>query len=339
MVVYREMEIVVHASSIIPSPPASSLHSRLLSVNFLTPVTRLAHKLSIGVRKVNARWLLMTPIACRTALRLSRPKTAGWLIHSRLASSSASRAATVLTSTPAVLLSVKPSVDRVLDIGGAKPLAPEWAEAVGEGVCFRSGVAEMGELSDPGWGVPGFDLLLAPDGTGTGGSPPLPSPFRMERVSFRRVCARSCWPRETNVNARVSMSEVRSSIRRWTICGWGGIGGLFCQDEDFFELPGAGSIVMANNDGRGRCIIVPSLSMSPQTRSAWISGNSSTETALWSSCSTGPPSASRPDTIVSQGSWGNCSWDELSGTMTSWTRMSRLSPNLRSPNELRHRGL
>ena len=42
----------------------------------------------------------MTPIACRTAFRLSLPNTAGWLIHSRLASSSVSRAERAAESIP-----------------------------------------------------------------------------------------------------------------------------------------------------------------------------------------------------------------------------------------------
>src|SRR6478735_972898 len=83
------------SSVIPPSPPPSSRHSRLFSVSFLTPLTRQAHSPSIGVRYVKARWELITPIACRTAFLLSRLKTAGWLIHSRLLSNSASRAATV----------------------------------------------------------------------------------------------------------------------------------------------------------------------------------------------------------------------------------------------------
>lgn len=43
----------------------------------------------------------MTPMACSTAFLESRPKTAGWLIHSKLDSSSASSACIVLASMPA----------------------------------------------------------------------------------------------------------------------------------------------------------------------------------------------------------------------------------------------
>lgn len=63
--VEKQLAMRDHDSSIIPSPPAppSSLHSRLLSVRRFTPPTREAHRPSIGVRNVKARWLLMTPIA------------------------------------------------------------------------------------------------------------------------------------------------------------------------------------------------------------------------------------------------------------------------------------
>jgi hypothetical protein len=46
----------------------------------------------------------MTPMACKTAFLLSRPKTAGWLIHSKLLSSSASSAATVAGSMPGAVV-------------------------------------------------------------------------------------------------------------------------------------------------------------------------------------------------------------------------------------------
>lgn len=46
------------------------------------------------------------------------------------------------------------------------------------------------------------------------------------------------------------MSEVRSSIRRWTIEGWGGIGGV--MGRGFLDFGLAGSIVMAKREGRGR---------------------------------------------------------------------------------------
>jgi len=83
--------------SAVSSP--TSLHSLLLSANFLMPMIRSAHRLSAGVRNVYPRCELMTPIACKTAFLESLPKTAGCLIHSRLLSSSASNAATVRAST------------------------------------------------------------------------------------------------------------------------------------------------------------------------------------------------------------------------------------------------
>src|SRR3569833_4319510 len=100
-----------------------------------------------------------------------------------------------------------------------KPLtADDVAEAVGDGVCFRSGVAAMvGDASLAGWGVDGVDLL--PGSGGTGGRPPLPRPLRMDRVSLSGVWARSCWPRLTSVSARVSRSDVSSSMRLCTMCG------------------------------------------------------------------------------------------------------------------------
>src|SRR4051794_17393526 len=103
----------------------------------------------------------MTPMACRTALRLSRPNTAGWLIHSRLDSSSASSAATVLASMPLavpMLPRLSPSLDRLRGsegVGG-NPFRDEGAVAdVGDGVFFRSGVPEVGDPSCAGWGVDG----------------------------------------------------------------------------------------------------------------------------------------------------------------------------------------
>lgn len=180
------------ASSMMPpSTRPSSCHSRLFSVSFFTPPTRLAHKPSIGVRKVNALCELMTPMACRTAFRLSRPNTAGWLIHSRLDSSSASRAATVLASMPGVdpmVPRMRPSLDRLRGIAwdGNPLVADEVADAVGDGECFLSGVPRVvGEASETGCGVEGCDLL--PGRGGTGGRPPFPRPLRMDRVSFRRV--------------------------------------------------------------------------------------------------------------------------------------------------------
>ncbi len=58
------------------------------------------------------------------------------------------------------------------------------------------------------------------------------------------------------------MSDVSSSIRRWTILGWGGIGGVMGRDIDFTRGLG-GSMVIANKDGRGGWVIAPSRKMSP----------------------------------------------------------------------------
>lgn len=99
-----------YASSMSASPSPTSLHSRLRSVSRLTPPTREAHRLSAGVRNVYPLWLLMTPIACRTAFRLSRPKTAGSPIHSRLASSSVSRAESAAVSMPGAAVNVEVDV-------------------------------------------------------------------------------------------------------------------------------------------------------------------------------------------------------------------------------------
>ena len=60
--------------------------------------------------------------------------------------------------------------------------------------------------------LPGFGDFCG--GGGIGGSPPFPRPFRIDRVSLRRVWARSCCPLDTSVKALVSISEVKSSIRR-----------------------------------------------------------------------------------------------------------------------------
>lgn len=100
------------------------------------------------------------------------------------------------------------------------------------------------------------------------------------------------------------MSEVRSSIRRCTILGWGGIGGVSGFDEAL-ALGLAGSIVIASRDGRDGCIIVPSRKISPYVRSAWMSGTSSTLSDLCSSESKGPPRASKPETMSSHGSRGS----------------------------------
>lgn len=141
---------------------------------------------------------------------------------------------------------------------------------VGDGVRRRSGaVAEVGDdavvlallLEFPGFG----DFC---DG-GIGGSPPLPRPLRIDLVSLRRVWARSCCPLDTRVNALVSISEVRSSMRRWTTLGCGGMGGELGQTDFLLFCDGvAGSIVMASREGRGRWVRVPSRRMSPQVRSA-----------------------------------------------------------------------
>lgn len=80
----------------------------------------------------------------------------------------------------------------------------------GEGVRWRS-VVEVGLVGSKCEGVLG-DFALG--GGGIGGKPPLPSPLRIDLVSLSRCWARSCWPRETSVRARVSISEVRSSILR-----------------------------------------------------------------------------------------------------------------------------
>ena len=238
----------------------------------------------------------MTPIACKTAFLESLPKTAGWFIHSSDASSSVSSAFKVMAS-----------------IAEAWPPMPFSSEP-GEG--WRSGVATpspctlagaLGGLGFPPWGI--------------GGRPPFPSPFIIVRVSFRRWWARSCCPRVTRVNALLSMSEVNNSIRRCTILGWGGIGGVAGLPV-FFALGFAGSMVMASKDGRDGWVRVPSRRISPYVKSAWMRGTSSTLKVLCSSLSNGPPSASRPETILSHGSCGRCSWEELSGAMTNWTSMS-----------------
>lgn len=124
------------------------------------------------------------------------------------------------------------------------------------------------------------------------------------------------------MSARVSMSEVSNSIRRCTTCGCGGIGGVDGRPEGFF-FDTEGKMVIAKSDGRGRCEILPSLSISPYVRSAWINGNSSTLRLRDSSWSRGPPKASKPETIVSQGSCGSCSGVAVSGGMASCTRISR----------------
>jgi hypothetical protein len=88
-------------SSISASWSSDSRHSRERSDRRLTPETRSAQSDSDGDLNVYARCEEITPMACSTALRESRPNTAGWLIHSRLDSSSASSARMVLASMPA----------------------------------------------------------------------------------------------------------------------------------------------------------------------------------------------------------------------------------------------
>lgn len=81
------------------------------------------------------------------------------------------------------------------------------------------------------------------------------------------------------------------------------MGGALGHIDCFFCCAvGAGSMVIARREGRGRCVTVPSRRISPHTRSAWMRGTSSIETVRSSSLSREPPSASRPDTIDSQGS-------------------------------------
>jgi len=116
------------------------------------------------------------------------------------------------------------------------------------------------------------------------------------------------------VSARVSMSDVSSSIRRCTIAGCAGMDNVGDRIDLMREC---GSIVIANNDGRGRCEFAPSRRMSPYIRSAWMSGTSSMLKARDSSWSEELPSASSPETIVSQASCGGCSDVRLSGDMAS----------------------
>lgn len=86
---------------------------------------------------------------------------------------------------------------------------------VGEGVPRRSGVAlDVGDEFSVFDGAPCVWWALFEGVGGMGGKPPFPRPLRMVLVSFKRCCARSCCPRETRVRARVSISEVRSSILR-----------------------------------------------------------------------------------------------------------------------------
>ena len=178
-----------------------------------------------------------------------------------------------------------------MSIPGAavKPDDSDWG---GEGCLSGESLEGLGEWLE----VP---FILGVCACGMGGKPPLARPLRIERVSWSRWCARSCWPRETRYNARVSMSDVSNSMRRWTIewCGGiGGVGGRLVFDD--FDVDG--SIVIARSDGRGRCVKVPSRRISPYVRSACISGTSSTLSTRPSSFSKDPPRASSPETMLSQ---------------------------------------
>lgn len=189
-------------------------------------------------------------MAWRTALRESRPKTAGWLIHSRAESRSASRAVIAWPSTAAAA-----GTEVVVTVAGSD----------GEDDEVVSGKLE--DLGELGVGVSPRLVMSGParavdEGGGSGGRPPLPSPLRILRVSAKRCCARSCCPRETSVRDRVNMSDVSSSMRRCTIDGCGGIGGVAGR-PDPFAFGFAGSIVMASSDGRGECVKWPSRSRSP----------------------------------------------------------------------------
>lgn len=173
-------------------------------MTLLIPGTLSAHCASDGVRKVYARCEDTTPMAWSTALRESRLNTAGWLTHSKAASSSASRAVMVEESTAATGVMVAASEDGVE------------TERAGSGKSEDRGEDERGEFavrmlleSVVDLGAPG----------GKGGRPPFPRPLRILRVSVRRWCARSCWLRAISVSARWSMSDERSSIRRWTMEG------------------------------------------------------------------------------------------------------------------------
>lgn len=167
------------------------------------------------------------------------------MIHSSEASSSESSAATVVGSIGCddgvgrFVTVVRVSLERECGRAGMVPVADGGAELgadVGDGVRRRSGaVAVVGDAA-----VAPVLLLEAPGfgdfcwGGGIGGSPPFPRPLRIVRVSFRRVWARSCCPLDTSVKALVSMSEVKSSIRRCTTLGWGGMRGVLGQVDFLF---------------------------------------------------------------------------------------------------------
>lgn len=101
------------------------------------------------------------------------------------------------------------------------------------------------------------------------------------------------------------------------------MGGVAGNAVEAFLGP-EGSRVMASNDGLARCERVPSRRMSPYVRSAWIKGTSSTLSVRESSWSSGPPNASSPETIVSQGSCGDGSGEPESGAIASCTKISRV---------------
>jgi len=155
-------------------------------------------------------------MACNTDFLESRENTAGWLIHSNADSNSVSRADAVVTSIP---------------VPGEK------LRSVGTRSCWDglSSLSDVWELGD--------------GGTGKGGRPPLPKPRSMVRVSFRSVCARSCWFRETSVKALLNISDVKSSIRRCTTVGCGGIGGDPGRSLSCLEF-GAGNMVIVRRWGR-----------------------------------------------------------------------------------------
>lgn len=243
---YREAEthtarkLFNHSSSCRDS--SASRHSRAKAASRFTPAIRSAYNDSHGVLlyvsefrsihnwnlpylNVIPLWEDMTPIACNTAFLESLENTAGWLIHSKADSNSESRADTVSVS--------------ILVAGVKFP--------------SRGGVI----VGCPGCDSPSV-LSVSGDAVegGRGGSAPFPKPRRMVLVSFKRVCARSCWLLETSVNDRVSISEVKSSIRRWTTIGCGGIGGDPGRPVLFLGLV-AGNIVIVSKCDRD-CESVPS---------------------------------------------------------------------------------
>lgn len=122
----------------------------------------------------------MTPMACSTAFLESRLNTAGWLIHSRLESSSASKAATARVSMLELCNAFR-SFDwpgELLDFRSGT------SDDVGDEFDF-SPVVELAEGGGPGDREAGGGCDCPP-GVGKGGSPPLPRPLRILRVSLRR---------------------------------------------------------------------------------------------------------------------------------------------------------